>query len=97
MGPHWVAVSTLAEGNRLTQPSRQFMISGTLIGLLMVAMGALLCLAPRRFVSVYRTVTNVAQTAEWQEAVESLSGRFLGALVFVFGGWLLWILHVHRR
>ena len=87
------------EGDRLTRPSIQFIASGAVIGLLGVAMGALLCLAPRRFVSVYRSVITdkFAQTAEQQKALASISGRLLGALVFVFGGWLLWMLYFYRR
>jgi hypothetical protein len=84
------------EGDRLTKPSLQFIASGTVIGLYAVTMGALLCLAPERLVSVFRSVTRV-KTAEWHEAVKSPSGRFLGALVFVFGGWLLWMLYFYRH
>jgi hypothetical protein len=69
------------------------------IGLYAVTMGAPLCLAPERFVSVFRSVIGdkAARTAEWQEALESPSGRLLGALVFVFGGWLFWMLYFHRH
>ena len=91
--------STLVEGDRLMRPSWQFMMSGTAIGIFAVAVGALLCLAPHRFVSIYRSVTTdkAAQTAEWQTAMDSRSGRLLGAAVFAFGGWLLWVLHFYRR
>jgi hypothetical protein len=73
------------------------MIPATAMGLIAVAVGALLCLAPHRFVSIYRRVIlrdYAPPTIEWQRAIESPQGRVLGALLFVFGCWILWIIHL---
>ena len=86
-------------GDRMTRPTWQFIIVGTATGLYAVTMGALLCLAPQRFVAVYRRVIlrdYAPPTIKWQRAVESPQGRVLGALMFVFGCLMLWIIHFHR-
>jgi len=83
----------------MTKPTLQFMIMGTATGLFAVIAGALLCLNPQEFVSIYRRAIlrkKAADTIEWQRAVESPSGRVLGALMFAFGCWILWIIHFHR-
>jgi hypothetical protein len=73
-----------------------FTIFGTAIGLFMTGAGATWCLAPERFVRVYRKVAfaeKAAKTVEWERAVRSISGRFVGVFMLVFGCIILWILY----
>jgi hypothetical protein len=73
-----------------------FLVFGTAVNVFMVVIGTLWCLAPRKFVSTYRSVLftdKTAKTVRWEEAVCSVSGRIFAALLLVFGFIGLWILY----
>jgi hypothetical protein len=73
-----------------------FTIFATAIGLFMVGAGGTWWLAPDRFVRVYRKVAfaeKAAKTTEWEKAVRSASGRFVGVFMLVFGCIILWLLY----
>lgn len=76
--------------------SWEFLIFGTGVNIFMSAVGALWCLAPDKFVRVYRRVLateKASKTIEWQRAVCSVSGRVFAGLLFVLGCIGLWMLY----
>lgn len=82
------------------KPSWQFLTFGTVASFCMIATGAVWCLSPKRFVSVYRKVLykeKAAKTVEWERAVTSIPGRIFAALWFAFGCKVLWILYTPFR
>lgn len=73
-----------------------FYVYMTVAGLFMIGAGGTWWLAPERFVRVYRKVApadKAAKTAEWERAVRSPSGRFVGVFMLAFGCVILWLLY----
>lgn len=72
------------------------MVGMTALSLLIVAIGALWALAPKKYVSLYRRLYRAnarAHTAEWERITLSASSRLIGVVLFVFGCTILWTMY----
>jgi hypothetical protein len=78
------------------RPSWQFMVGMTALSLLIVAIGALWALAPKKYVSLYKRLYRANarfHTPEWERETISVSARIVGVFFFLFGCMILWTMY----